>query len=302
MHGFLSRSYINYKEYNDSNRYNAYRIEYFFYCLSEIKHYINEIKYFDEKISKIDNAIQSKFRGRFDHGLYDEYNEVIKSDYEQYCELKNIRDNMSKLRIDNINTIYIIYGELITCPLQQSEEELNDYKDIYAPKERYYIPMYMNEKWERDLDNDKYKRLERVDKFLLNKLDELKGENEREIFTNTGYDLANDYILIEKNLLREPDPPISDKILLERKKNDKTNLKNKIFTKLLDSKLKIGKKNIDSTNTINTINNKFNNTMNTINTLNHNFLTDNKSKESLFKKFLDKNILNLNSKNIENNK
>ena len=133
---------------------------------------------------------------------------------------------MSKLRIDNINTIYIIYGELITCPLQQSEEELNDYKDIYAPKERYYIPMYMNEKWERDLDNDKYKRLERVDKFLLNKLDELKGENEREIFTNTGYDLANDYINKKKNLLREPDPPISDKILLERKKNDKTNLKN----------------------------------------------------------------------------
>jgi hypothetical protein len=72
IHGFLSRSYINYKEYNDSNRYNAYRIEYFFYCLSEIKHYINEIKYFDEKITKIDNAIQSKFRGRFDNGLYDE--------------------------------------------------------------------------------------------------------------------------------------------------------------------------------------------------------------------------------------
>ena len=304
IHGFLSRSYINYKEYNDSNRYNAYRIEYFFYCLSEIKHYINEIKYFDEKISKIDNAIQSKFRGRFDNGLYDEYNEVIKNDYEQYCELKNIRDSMSKLRIDNINAINIIYGELITCPLQQSEEELNDYKDIYAPKERYYIPMYMNEKWERDLDNDKYKRLERVDKFLLNKLDELKDEREREIFTNTGYELANDYILIEKNLLREPDPPISDKILLERKKNDKTKLKNKIFTKLLDSKINLGKKNVDSTNTINTINSKNtinNKNNNIINTLNQNFLSDNKSKESLFKKFLDKNILNLNSnKKIEN--
>lgn len=117
MKGFLSRSYINYQNYNDKNRYNAYLIEYFFYCLSEIKHYINEIKYFDEKISKIDNALQSKHRGRFDNGLYDEYNEVIKNDYEQYCELKNIRDNMSKLRTSNIKVIRIIYNELITCPL-----------------------------------------------------------------------------------------------------------------------------------------------------------------------------------------
>jgi hypothetical protein len=37
MKGFLSKSYINYKEYNDSNRYNAYLIEYFFLLLKRNK-------------------------------------------------------------------------------------------------------------------------------------------------------------------------------------------------------------------------------------------------------------------------
>ena len=269
IRGFLSRSYINYKEYNDKNRYNAYLIEYFFYCLSEVKYYINEIKYFDEKIAKIEFAIQSKFRGRFDNGLYDEYNEVIRNDYEQYLELKNIKDNMTKVRKNNINIINIIFNELLICPLQQSEEELSDYKNIWAPKERYYIPMFLNEKWERNLDNEKYKRLERVDDFLLKKLNNLKGENEREIFTNAGYDLSNGYYLIEKNLLREPDPPISNKILLEKKKNDKTNLETKIFKKLLDKNLNLNKrnsiytisKNINSKNDLFNKNNSISNTL-----------------------------------------
>ena len=42
--GFMSQSYINYKKYNDNNRYNAYLIEYFFYCLSEIKYHITPRK------------------------------------------------------------------------------------------------------------------------------------------------------------------------------------------------------------------------------------------------------------------
>ena len=71
--GFMSQSYINYKKYNDSKRYNAYLIEYFFYCLSEIKYYINEVNYFSEKINKIDIAINTKFKGKFDEGLFDEY-------------------------------------------------------------------------------------------------------------------------------------------------------------------------------------------------------------------------------------
>ena len=238
--GFMSKSYINYRDYNDSNRYNAYLIEYFLYCLTEIKHYINEIKYFEEKINKIDGAIQSKYKGKFDNGIYDEYNEVIRNDYAQYSELKNIRDNMIKYRKNNMNIINIIYNELLICPLQQSEEELSDYKNIWAPKERYYIPMFLNEKWERNLDNEKYKRLERVDNFLLKKLNNLQAENEREIFSNAGYELSNGYYFIEKNLLREPDPPIADKILLEKKKNDKTNLENKIFKNLLGKNLNLG--------------------------------------------------------------
>ena len=246
MKGFLSRSYINYKQYNDKNRYNAYLIEYFFYCIKEIKHYINENRYFEEKIMKLNFAIQSKYKGKFDNGLYDEYNEVIRNDYEQYLELKDIRDNMVKLKKSNNDIINIIYNELLICPLQQSEEELSDYKNIWAPKERYYIPMFLNEKWERNLDNEKYKRLERVDHFLLNKLNNLKGENERKIFTNAGYELSNGYYFIEKNLLREPDPPISDKILLEKKKNDKTNIQNKLFINFLNKNINLKTDNINN--------------------------------------------------------
>ena len=176
---------------------------------------------------------------------------------------------MTKVRKNNINIINIIFNELLICPLQQSEEELSDYKNIWAPKERYYIPMFLNEKWERNLDNEKYKRLERVDDFLLKKLNNLKGENEREIFTNAGYDLSNGYYLIEKNLLREPDPPISNKILLEKKKNDKTNLETKIFKKLLDKNLNLNKrnsiytisKNINSKNDLFNKNNSISNTL-----------------------------------------
>ena len=242
--GFVSQSYINYRKYNDNNRYNAYLIEYFFYCLSEIKYYINEINYFTEKINKIDAAINVKFKGKFDQGLFDEYNEVIREDHDEFLELSNIKENMEKILDEDFRIINIVLKEAIVCPLQQSEDELSDYKNIYAPKERYYIPMYLDEKWERNLDNDKYKRLERVDKFLLNKLDNLKDEKEREIFYNTGYELANNYYLVERNLLREPDPPISDKILLEKKKYDKTGYQNKIFQNLIrkNRRLEFGKK------------------------------------------------------------
>ena len=242
--GFVSQSYINYRKYNDNNRYNAYLIEYFFYCLSEIKYYINEINYFTEKINKIDAAINVKFKGKFDQGLFDEYNEVIREDHDEFLELSNIKENMEKILDEDFRIINIVLKEAIVCPLQQSEDELSDYKNIYAPKERYYIPMFLDEKWERNLDNDKYKRLERVDKFLLNKLDNLKDEKEREIFYNTGYELANNYYLVERNLLREPDPPISDKILLEKKKYDKTGYQNKIFQNLIrkNRRLEFGKK------------------------------------------------------------
>ena len=238
--GFMSQSYINYKQYNDSNRYNAYLIEYFFYCLSEIKYYINEITYFSEKINKIGFAINTKFQGKFDKGIFDEYNEVIREDHDEYIELISIKENMEKIINEDFRIINIILKEAIICPLQQSEDELSDYINIYAPKERYYIPMFLNEKWERNLDNEKYKILERVDKFLLNKLDYLKDQKDRDIYNNTGYELSNGYYLVEKNLLREPDPPISDKILLERKKHDKTGYKNKLFKNLLRKKKGFG--------------------------------------------------------------
>ena len=293
--GFKSQSSINYKQHNDSNRYNAYLIEYFFYCLSEIKYYINEINYFFEKISKIDLALNVKFKGKFDNGLFDEYNEVIKGDHDEYLELVNIKENMEKIINENFKIINIILKEAIICPLQQSEDELSDYINVYAPKERYYIPMFLNEKWERNLDNERYKRLEKVDKFLLNKLDNIKNENDRNIFYNTGYEMSNDYYLVERNLLREPDPPISDKILLERKRYDKTGF----FKNFLRKKkgLGIGKnlvnlnekdKDKESSNSIQTSNFSFNNN------LENSFTSKNSSINNI-------NINNKNTNTINNN-
>ena len=293
--GFKSQSSINYKQHNDSNRYNAYLIEYFFYCLSEIKYYINEINYFFEKISKIDLALNVKFKGKFDNGLFDEYNEVIKGDHDEYLELVNIKENMEKIINENFKIINIILKEAIICPLQQSEDELSDYINVYAPKERYYIPMFLNEKWERNLDNERYKRLEKVDKFLLNKLDNIKNENDRNIFYNTGYEMSNDYYLVERNLLREPDPPISDKILLERKRYDKTGF----FKNFLRKKkgLGIGKnlvnlnekdKDKESSNSIQTSNFSFNNN------LENSFTSKNSSINNI-------NINNKNTNTVNNN-
>ena len=183
--------------------------------------------------------------------------------------------------------------------------------------------MFLNEKWERNLDNEKYKRLEKVDKFLLNKLDSLKGENEREIFYHTGYEIPNGYYLVEKNLLREPDPPISDKILLERKKYDKTGFfknflreKKKGFgwgKKLINSKLIKKEDDKESSNSIqSSINNNFENSFtskksgisdinNNINNKNTNTIMNNTFLNSLMNFGFTKNKQqNLKENNINN--
>ena len=218
LKGFLSKSNIDNKDYNDSKRYNAYLIEYFFYCLSEIKYYINEINYLNEKMQKLDRAILIKFNGRFDNG-YNNYdnNDFLKNEYKEYTELKNLFDDMNNLKNEKIKNINIILHELIETPLQRSEEDLSDYEHIYAPKERYYIPMTMKEKWERDLNNPKYKLLEKVEKSALSALNKLDNEEQKEIFSSTRYEIGNNYYFIEKNLLREPDKEIPNKILLEKK-------------------------------------------------------------------------------------
>jgi hypothetical protein len=145
------------------------------------------------------------------------------------------------------------------------------------------------------LDNERYKRLEKVDKFLLNKLDNIKNENDRNIFYNTGYEMSNDYYLVERNLLREPDPPISDKILLERKRYDKTGF----FKNFLRKKkgLGIGKnlvnlnekdKDKESSNSIQTSNFSFNNN------LENSFTSKNSSINNI-------NINNKNTNTVNNN-
>ena len=219
--GFLTRSYINYKNYNDDNCYNAYRIEYFFYCLKELKYKLNEIEYLNEKLNTINNVL----------------NGSDLDDFEQN-EFLTIKNNFEQKINKNISEMKIIINECKICPIKQDKSDLDDYIYIYAPKERYYIPMYIPEKWERDMNNEKYLRTIKVDQPFLKKLKRLQDSKERETFSKSGFGLSNDYYLIQKSMLREPQPELEKRILLEKKRNDKTKLQQKLFTEYLKKILK----------------------------------------------------------------
>ena len=215
--GFKSHPYINYTANNDSNRYNIYNIEYFFYCLKELKFILNENSYFMNQLNEINKSLE-------DPNL---------TNLERRNELENIKYKMENIISKNINDFHIIIEESKKCPLRQNEEDLDEFKYIYAPKERYYIPMKTDDKWERDLTNEKYIMTQKVDLSYLKKLKRLRDEDDRKTFSSTGFNVAKDYFLIQKSMLREPEPAIKDKILLEKKKIDKTGKQQKIFEYVL---------------------------------------------------------------------
>ena len=219
--GFLTRSYINYKNYNDDNCYNAYRIEYFFYTLKELKYKLNEIEYLNEKLNTINNVLNN---GDLDDIEQNEFL-IIKNNFEQ-----KIKKNISEMKI--------IINECKNCPLKQDRTELDEFTYIYAPKERYYIPMYIPQKWERDLNNEKYMRTYKIEQPFLKKLKRLQESRERETFSKSGFGLSNDYYLIQKTMLREPEPELEKRILLEKKRNDKTKLEQRLFGDYLKKILK----------------------------------------------------------------
>ena len=220
--GFKSHSYINYSANNDSNRYNTYNIEYFFYCLKELKFILNENAYLINQLNEVNKSLE-------DPNL---------TNLERRNELENIKNKMENNISKNMNDFQIIMEESKKCPLRQSEEDLDEFKYIYAPKERYYIPMKVDDKWERDLTNEKYILTQKIDYSYLRKLKRLNDLDERKTFSSTGFNIARDYYLIHKSMLREPEPPIKDKILLEKKKIDKTKKQQKIFENVVKNIVK----------------------------------------------------------------
>ena len=229
--GFYSHSHLNYSNLNDKDRYNAYHIEYFLYCLKEMKFIINECNLLKQKVYLIDQYLQNT-------GVNE----------KEYHELIEIRDQMTKAQESKLEILGIIFDEAKTCPLTQPEEDLDDYVYKYAPKERYHIPMYMKEKWETDLNNEKYMKTLKVNYSFLKNLDKLNEAKERTIYSSTGFNIANDYYLIKKSMLREPEKQPDKFILLDKKKKDKTELKNKYFGKMIRRQLEEDITNKDSNN------------------------------------------------------
>ena len=219
--GFKSQSYINYSANNDKNRYNAYDIEYFFYCLKEMKFILNENKYLNKQLNEINKSLEKP-----------------DLDYNIRNELNSIKSKIEGNIYKNTNDFHTIIEESKNCPLRQSEEDLDNYKYYWAPRSRYYIPLDLHEKWERDLSNEKYIITQKVNYNFLKNLRRLKDQGERQTFSSTGYNLANDYFLISKSMLREPEPELSDKILLHKKKDDKTGKKQKIFENIVKKVIK----------------------------------------------------------------
>ena len=193
LKGFYNHSHINYKQFNDSNRYNAYNIEYFFYCIKEMKFIVNEIDILKTQLNSSNAAV--------------------------------IKDKIAFMQ----RSLEIIFNEAKECKLQQSKDDLDDYEYTYAPKERYHIPMYMKEKWEMDMENEKYMRTVKVDYSFLKNLDKISDPEERKIFSSTGFGMKNDYYFVKKTMLREPEPQPEKFILLEKKKKDNTKMVNKVF-------------------------------------------------------------------------
>ena len=108
--------------------------------------------------------------------------------------------------------------------------------------------MYMKEKWETDLNNEKYMKTLKVNYSFLKNLDKLNEAKERTIYSSTGFNIANDYYLIKKSMLREPEKQPDKFILLDKKKKDKTELKNKYFGKMIRRQLEEDITNKDSNN------------------------------------------------------
>ena len=193
LKGFHNHSHINYRQFNDENRYNAYNIEYFFYCIKEMKFIVNEL-------------------------------DVLKSQLSS-SNAQAVKDKIAFMQ----RSLEIIFYEAKQCKLQQSKDDLDDYEYTYAPKERYHIPMYMKEKWETDMENEKYMRTVKVDYSFMKNLDKIVDPEERKIFSSTGFGMKNDYYFVKKTMLREPEPQTEQFILLEKKKKDNTKMVNKVF-------------------------------------------------------------------------
>ena len=214
--GFYSHSHINYSNLNDKNRYNAYNIEYFLYCLKEMKFIVNECNLLREKLNLVAEQLNR--------------NDLSEKEYNELQEIRDQIINNQNTKVEILNTILM---EAKNCPLTQPEEDLDDYEYKYAPKERYHIPMYMKEKWETDLNNERYMKTVKVEYSFLQNLNKLNEAKERSVYSSTGFNIANDYYLIKKSMLREPEPQPDKYILLEKKKKDKTQLKNKYFSKII---------------------------------------------------------------------
>lgn len=71
---------------------------------------------------------------------------------------------------------------MLDCEVKHFAKETAEYKILNVPKERYYIPMFMNENWERNLNTTQYIRSEQINKPLYVDRDLIASINDKDKF------------------------------------------------------------------------------------------------------------------------
>jgi nucleoside diphosphate kinase len=182
--GFNNNIQFDSPEVNDSNKFNAFKVDYFLYVLSEIKFLLNDLHICKQKFRKIEDnyKILSNYHRQ---NLYERNQSTTEFDNSNLLEyqrlLTALKNNINEA---NIN-LEILFFELMhyDCKYVVPLRDNKDY--IVLPKERYHIPMYFEEKWERDLSSSKYIVKKKLDKSYLMDIEIVKHLSKRLIDKNT---------------------------------------------------------------------------------------------------------------------
>ncbi|MCQ2816495.1 MAG: hypothetical protein MJ252_04425, partial [archaeon] len=181
IQGFESKTGMDYADANDKNGNNAYLSEYFLYCLKEVKYALNEIEF----NMKILNELS-------------QFDNLPKED-SKYNQIKLFQNNLKKANEQLLKEAMITGDEVIKSEPKPPE---NKKSDIYTvPRNKYYIPIELGEKYEKDIHNTKYIMTEKVSYPMIINYQKLKTQDEKRAFIKYGFDPRNDYYLIHKTML-----------------------------------------------------------------------------------------------------
>lgn len=190
--GFNNNIQFESPEVNDSNKFNAFKVDYFLYVLSEMKFVLNDLHICKKKLKKIEEKYKILSKNNYerqslyDRNHYSNHNHTTSEFDNSYLLMHQriltaLKNNINEA---NIN-LEILFFELMNYDCKHVVH-LKDNKDyIVLPKERYHIPMYFEEKWERDLNSNKYIFQKKLDKSYLMDIEIVKHLSKTILYQNT---------------------------------------------------------------------------------------------------------------------